>query len=160
VAEEKLRSLSNTAADSVWRLVVSEREHREQFEELSLLQARGSEMCLAIVGPPRVRNHLSVGMRAAAFHHTKRVGELAAPLAAVSSVAGSMLGCSPTETSRVEVMDELVAEFWRLEELCSWLEGPSVRICDPLLGPPLDQAQWADRLDEATMQLGVELVAW
>jgi hypothetical protein len=31
---------------------VSEREHREQFEELTLLQTRGSELCHSIVGPP------------------------------------------------------------------------------------------------------------
>jgi hypothetical protein len=42
-------------------LVASEREHREQFEELSLLQARGSELCLTIVSSPQVRKHLSVG---------------------------------------------------------------------------------------------------
>jgi hypothetical protein len=40
-----------------------EREHREQFEELTLLQTQGYELCLAIVGPPRVRNHLSEGMQ-------------------------------------------------------------------------------------------------
>jgi hypothetical protein len=37
VAKGKFRSLSNVAANCVWWLVVSEREHREQFEELSLL---------------------------------------------------------------------------------------------------------------------------
>jgi hypothetical protein len=43
------------------RLEVSEKEHQEQFEELTLLQTWGSELCLAIAGPPRVRNHLSEG---------------------------------------------------------------------------------------------------
>jgi hypothetical protein len=33
---------------------VSEREHREQFEELTLLQTRGSELCHIIVRPPWV----------------------------------------------------------------------------------------------------------
>jgi hypothetical protein len=40
--------------------------------------ARGSELCLAIVNPPRVRNHLSVGMWITALLHTKMVGEIAA----------------------------------------------------------------------------------
>jgi hypothetical protein len=34
-------------------------------------------------------------------------------------------------------MEELVAEFWRLEELCSPLESLGTRIYDLLLGPPL-----------------------
>jgi hypothetical protein len=42
---------------------VSERERQEQFEELTLLQTRGSELCHAIVGAPRVRNHFSEGMQ-------------------------------------------------------------------------------------------------
>jgi hypothetical protein len=32
--------------------VVSEREHQVQFDELTLLQTRGSELCHAIIGPP------------------------------------------------------------------------------------------------------------
>jgi hypothetical protein len=31
----------------------------EHFEELTLLQTQGFELCHAIVSPPRVRNHLS-----------------------------------------------------------------------------------------------------
>jgi hypothetical protein len=54
-------------------------------------------------------------------------------------------------------MNELVAKFWRREELCSWLEGPSARICDLLLGPPPSQAQWANRLAEAAGWLEGEL---
>jgi hypothetical protein len=38
-------------------------------------------------------------------------GELATLLAAVSSVVEFMLGCSPNETFRVEIVDELIAEF-------------------------------------------------
>jgi hypothetical protein len=37
VVEEKFYSLSNTSVDGAWWLVVSEIEHREQLEELSLL---------------------------------------------------------------------------------------------------------------------------
>jgi hypothetical protein len=55
VAKENFRDLSNVATDGAWRLVVTEWEHREQFEELTLLQTWGSELCLAIVGPARVR---------------------------------------------------------------------------------------------------------
>jgi hypothetical protein len=51
-----------------------------------------------------------------------------------------VLGQLPNESSRVEVMNELVAKFQRQEELCSWLEGPGMRICDLLLGPPPSQA--------------------
>jgi hypothetical protein len=54
-------------------------------------------------------------------------------------------------------MNELTTKFWRLEELCSWLEGLGVRIYDLLLGPPSSQARWADQLDEATGRLEVEL---
>jgi hypothetical protein len=104
VVEWKFHSLSNAAADSARKLVVSKSQRWEQFEELSLLQARGSKSCLAIVGPPWVRNHLSVGMRVAALHHTKMAGELAALRAAMSSIVGSMLGRSPTMISRVEAM--------------------------------------------------------
>jgi hypothetical protein len=75
-----------------------------------------------------------MGMRAAALHHTKMVGELATLRAVVSSVVELVLGHSPDEAFRVEVMGELVAKFWRLEELCSWLERPGARICDLLLG--------------------------
>jgi translation elongation factor EF-4 len=37
MAEENFYGLSDVAVDGVRRLVVSEREHREQFEELNLL---------------------------------------------------------------------------------------------------------------------------
>jgi hypothetical protein len=77
------------------------------------------------------------------------VGELATLQATVTSGTELVLGRSPNETFRVEIVDELVAQFQKLEELCSWLERPGVRICDLLLGPSPDQARWADRLDEA-----------
>jgi hypothetical protein len=56
--------------------------------------------------------------------------------------------------------NELVAKFWRWEELCSRLEGPSARICNLLLGPPPSQAWWADHLAEATGWLEAELATW
>jgi hypothetical protein len=50
--------LSDVAADAKNRWEVFEREHQEQFEELTLLQTQGFELCHAIVGLPWVRNHL------------------------------------------------------------------------------------------------------
>jgi hypothetical protein len=110
--------------------VVSERECQKQFEELSLLRARGSKLCHAIVGLPRVRNHLLEGMRATADRRTEMVGEIAALWALVSCTTELVLRHFLDETFRVEIMDKLVAKFWRLEELCSRLERPSARICD------------------------------
>jgi hypothetical protein len=36
----------------------------------SFLQTKGSELYLTIVGPPRVRNHLSEGMHITVLRHT------------------------------------------------------------------------------------------
>jgi hypothetical protein len=57
-------------------------------------------------------------------------------------------------------MSELAGQFQRLEELCSRLEGPGVRICDQLLGPSPGQAHWADRLEEAAGQLEAMMTEW
>jgi hypothetical protein len=62
VAEEKFRSLSGMSAKGAWRLVVSEMERREQFEELSLLWAWGTELCLTIIRPSQMKSPLSVRM--------------------------------------------------------------------------------------------------
>jgi hypothetical protein len=56
-------------------------------------------------------------------------------------------------------MDDLVDQFQKLEELCSRLEWPCTRIYDLLLGPPPDQARWADRLDDSAERLEPELTA-
>jgi hypothetical protein len=90
---------------------VSERERRARFEELILLQTRGSKLCHAIIDPPRLRHHLSEGMRLAALRHTEMVGELTMFLVVVSSATESVLGCSPSDTSHVEVVGELAAKF-------------------------------------------------
>jgi hypothetical protein len=92
--------------------------------------------------------------------HPKVVGELATLRAVVSFVAELVLGNSPDETFWVEVMDELVAEFRRLEELCLRLERRGTRICDLLLGLPFGQARWADCLGKAAEYLEAELAAW
>jgi hypothetical protein len=116
-------------------------------------------LCLAIVGPSWMRNHLLEMMWAAAIHHIEMAGELAALQTAVTSVMELMLGCSPDETFQVEITDELVTQFRKLEELCSWLEWPGAKICELLLRPPPDQARVADHLDEAAIRLEVELIA-
>jgi hypothetical protein len=89
----------------------SERERREQFEELTLLQTQGSELCHVIIDPPQTRHHLSEGMRLAALRHTEMAGELAVLWAAVSSATESVLGRSPNNTFRLEVVGELAVEF-------------------------------------------------
>jgi hypothetical protein len=78
VAEEKFRSLSDALADGARWLVVSEMEHREQFEQFSLLRAWGAELGLTIIEPSLVRNPLSVRMWAGTLCHAMLV-----------------LGCSP-----------------------------------------------------------------
>jgi hypothetical protein len=98
-------------------------------------------------------------MRIAALGHTEMVRELATLRLVVSFAMELALWCSPDETFRVEVVGELVAEFQKLEERCSRLEWPRMRICDLLLGPLSSRDRLADHLDEATGQLGAELVA-
>jgi hypothetical protein len=132
------------------RMEESKRECREQVQELTLLQTQGFKLCLAIVGPLRVRSHLSEGMRIATLCHTKMAEELAALRAAISSVAVFVLGCSPNEAFWVEV-DELIAKFLKQVEWRSLLERPSTSVCDIILGPPFGQAWLADRQEEAVV---------
>jgi hypothetical protein len=77
----------------------------------------------------------------------------------LSCATESVLVRSPSDTSRVEVVGELATEFEKVEDWHSWLEWPATRICDLLLRPPLGRDRLADRLDEATEQLRVKLVA-
>jgi hypothetical protein len=87
------------------------------------------------------------------------VRELAALQAVVSSAAKSVLGHSPSDIFHVGVVGELAIEFHNMEERWSRLEWPAAKIYDLLLGPPPSRAWLADRLDEATRQLKVELSA-
>jgi hypothetical protein len=111
-------------------------ERGEQFEEPSLLRAWGAELCLTIFSPPQVKSPLSIRMWAATLRYAVVVGDLAVLRAPVSFTAELVLGCSPDGTSRVEVMCELSTKFQRLEELCSWVEGPGARIFSMLHGLP------------------------
>jgi hypothetical protein len=92
-------------------------------------------------------------MRATALRHTGVVEEFTMLQATVSTTAELVLGRSLDETSRVEIMNELIAKFQKLEELCSRLEGHGKRICRLLLGPPPSHACWADCLEEAAGRL-------
>jgi hypothetical protein len=90
---------------------VSEGEHREQFEELTPLQTRGSELCHAIVAPPQARHHLSERIRHAVLCHTEMARELATLHVEVYSVMELLLGHSPNDTFHVEVVGELVCQI-------------------------------------------------
>jgi hypothetical protein len=63
--------LSDIAADAEWWQEESKRECQVWVEEVTLLQNQDSELCLAIVSPPRVRSHLLDGMRIIALCHTE-----------------------------------------------------------------------------------------
>jgi hypothetical protein len=108
--KENSQGLSDVAADAERRLEESKRVCWEHVEELILLQTRGSELCLTIVGPLRVRSHLLEGMLIAALHHNEMLEEFAALRAAVSSIVKFALRHSPNDTFQVEGVDELIAE--------------------------------------------------
>jgi hypothetical protein len=91
-----------------------------------------------------VRNHLLEGKRIAALCHTKMARDPASLQVVVSSTVELVLGCSCDETFWVEVVGELLAKFWKLEERCSWLEHHGTRICDLLLGRPPSRARLGD----------------
>jgi hypothetical protein len=136
MAEETACGLFDVVADAEQQQEESERGCQEHLEELTLLQTQGPELCFAILGPPWVRNHLSEGMWIASLHHTEMTGELVTPPTIVSFAVEFALECSPDKTFRVEVVDELILEFLKLEERCSRLERPGARNYDMLLGPP------------------------
>jgi hypothetical protein len=80
-------------------------------------------------------SHLSEGMRIATLLHTELAEQLAMIRASVCSVVVFVLRHSPTKAFRVEVVDELVTEFQKLERQ-SCLEKPFMRVCALILGPP------------------------
>jgi hypothetical protein len=79
-------------------------------------------------------------MRIAALRHTEMAVELATFQVAMSSAMELVLGCSPSNIPRMEVIGELVAELQMMEGLQVKLEQPAARIYELLLGPPPDQA--------------------
>jgi hypothetical protein len=84
-----------------------------------------------------------------AVRHTEMASELTMLQAVVSYAVESTLGCSPNEIFCVEVVGMLVVVFQRQQKRHSRLERPVIRICDPLLRPPLSRVRLADCLDEA-----------
>jgi hypothetical protein len=62
-----------------------------------------------------MRNHLSKGRWMASLYHTDMAGELAMLRTTVSSIIEFGLRCLPDETFCVEVVGELIDEFWKLE---------------------------------------------
>jgi hypothetical protein len=58
-----------------------------------------------------MRCHLLEGMQITTLHHVEMAEQLAALQLVVTSVAVFMLGCSPPQAFRVELVDELVIEF-------------------------------------------------
>jgi putative ubiquitin-RnfH superfamily antitoxin RatB of RatAB toxin-antitoxin module len=79
-------------------------------------------------------------MRASAICHIEMAGELATLRMAVFSVTESVLGRSPSDTFRVEVVGELVIKFKKMKVRRSRLERPTTRVCDLLLGSPPSRA--------------------
>jgi hypothetical protein len=57
----------------------------------------------------------------------------------------------------VEVLNELTTKLQGLEELCSRLKGPGMRIYILLLASPSGQVRWPDRLEEVARQLEAAL---
>jgi hypothetical protein len=91
MAKENSRGSFDMVADAERWLEESKIECREHFAN------PGSEQCLAIVGPPRVRILLSEGMQIAALRYTEMAKELAALWVVVSSAVEFVLECSPNE---------------------------------------------------------------
>jgi hypothetical protein len=106
-----------------------------------------------MLSPSEVMSSLPTRMRATALHHAGLVGQLTTLREVMFSTTVMVLGRSPSGTSRVEVMNELTTKFQELEELCSWINGPGVRICILLLVPLPGHARGADPLEEAAGQL-------
>jgi hypothetical protein len=87
-------------------------------------------------------------MQLMALRHSEMAGELATLRVMVPFVADSALGRSPGEIFHVEVVDELVAEFQRLDERCSQLERPpwGFATCSydhHYRTPVLEEANWS-----------------
>jgi hypothetical protein len=69
--EANSRGLSNAVANADRWWEETKRECHEWVQELTLMQTWGFDLYQAIVGPPKVRGHLSKGMWIVAVHHTE-----------------------------------------------------------------------------------------
>jgi hypothetical protein len=103
---------------------------------------------------------MSEGIQIVALRHAEMAKELATLQVAVSSTTEIVFGCSPTEALRVEVEDELVAKFWKLEKEQLRLERPGARVCDLILGLPSGQARLADVEPEALLSSAARSETW
>jgi hypothetical protein len=71
MAEANHQGFFDRAADIDRQWEDAEKQCQDLVQELTLLQTRESELCLAIVGLPRVWGHLFEGMRIAIICHTE-----------------------------------------------------------------------------------------
>ena len=136
----------------------SAEERREgEANELSLLRARGSELCSAILGAPTVARPLSDVMQSAASSHRELVRQHDDLRGAVISATTTLTGRSFTGLSLAESLVDAARE---LRENHSRVQSAGYRLCDLALGPPTSRVQLTARLDEACRQIeadGVEL---
>jgi hypothetical protein len=109
---QKIALLESELAEERKARKTSEREDWECFDELTLLQAQGLELCLS--------RRLFEGMWLATLHHNEMVRELAVFQAVVSSATELVLKRSPNNVAHAEVLGELVAELHRVERHRSW----------------------------------------
>jgi hypothetical protein len=110
VAVEKLPCLAAKAAATNQLLVVVEEQCERLVHELTLLNLRGSTLCMTITGAP-LQAPLHEGMRFAAIHHTEVIIRLCTLYVVVSLASQSILGCLPIDVSQAGVVGEMVARF-------------------------------------------------
>jgi hypothetical protein len=77
----------------------------------------------------------------------------------VSSTVECVLMRLPTEAFRLDVVDDLVAEFWKQEEWRLHHEKSGVKVYDMILGPLSGRVRLANRLEEAIEQLWAKQAA-
>lgn len=128
----------------------AEKRCGETEEVLTLLQARGSELCSAILGPPSSRGQLSEAMRTAASDHLELVRQYDDLRGVVRTVIGTLMGRPFTGIALAENLSGAASE---LRENHSRLQSAGHRLCDLALGPPAGRAQLTARLDEVGKQV-------
>jgi hypothetical protein len=157
-AEANFHNLSVWADELNKALEDAEGKCQSLAEELTLLQARGSELCSAIIGPSTVQGHLSDGMVAAAARHTKMAGQLAVLRGVVLSAVRSLVGRMPSDAALVDALEEAVTQSQEQEGRLSRLQASCLKVCDLILGPPAGRVRLTDRLEQATERFQVERV--